>query len=205
MALRRQNIISARDQPFEEMSGRMQITDLAISAVKLIVPKKFGDSRGFFSEVYNVKALAEAGITELFVQDNQSLSAETGTIRGLHFQKPPHAQAKLVRVTRGRILDIAVDLRRASPTYGQHVSAELSADNWAQLLVPVGFAHAFCTLEPNTEVIYKVTDYYAPAADAGILWSDPDLGISWPIEPDKAVLSDKDARLPRLRDLGAVF
>lgn len=183
----------------------MQITQLAIEAVKLIVPKRFGDNRGFFSETYNARTLADAGITDAFVQDNHSLSAEVGTIRGLHFQKPPYAQGKLVRVVRGSILDVAVDLRTGSPTYGQHVSAELSAENWAQLFVPVGFAHAFCTLEPNTEVIYKVTDYYAPQADAGVLWSDPDLGINWPVSLDKAVLSDKDQKLPRLKDLGRVF
>lgn len=183
----------------------MQITQLAIEAVKLIVPKRFGDNRGFFSETYNARTLADAGITDAFVQDNHSLSAEVGTIRGLHFQKPPYAQGKLVRVVRGSILDVAVDLRTGSPTYGQHVSAELSAENWAQLFVPVGFAHAFCTLEPNTEVIYKVTDYYAPEADAGVLWSDPDLAINWPVSPDKAVLSEKDQKLPRLKDLGRVF
>ena len=183
----------------------MQVTACAIPSVKLIVPKKFGDDRGFFSEVYNFKALAEAGITEAFLQDNHSLSAEPGTIRGLHFQKPPRAQAKLIRVIRGRILDVALDLRRASPTYGQHVTAELSAENWAQLLVPVGFAHAFCTLEPDTEVIYKVSHYYAPEADAGVLWSDPDIGIKWPVAADKAVLSDNDLRLPRLKDLSDIF
>ena len=165
----------------------MQVTELAIPAVKLIVPKRFGDTRGFFSETYNAKAFAEAGITDIFVQDNQSLSAQAGTIRGLHFQKPPFAQAKLIRVTRGRILDVAVDLRRTSPTYGQHVASELSAENWAQLLVPVGFAHAFCTLEADTEVIYKVSGYYAPLADAGVLWSDPDLGIKWPVTMQNAI------------------
>ena len=183
----------------------MNIIELSIPAVKLLVPKKIGDSRGFFSEVYSAKTLAAAGIADVFVQDNHSLSAQAGTIRGLHFQKPPHAQAKLVRVTRGRILNVAVDLRRSAPTYGQHVAAELSAENWAQLLVPVGFAHAFCTLEPDTEVIYKVSDYYAPQADAGVLWSDPDVDIAWPVSGEKAVLSDKDARLPKLKDLGDIF
>ena len=183
----------------------MIVTDLAIPAVKLIVPKRFTDNRGFFSEVYNAKTLAAAGIADTFVQDNHSLSAEVGTIRGLHFQKPPHAQAKLVRVTRGRILDVAVDLRRASPTFGKYVSAELSAENWAQLLVPVGFAHAFCTLEPNTEVLYKVTTHYAPEVDGGVIWSDPELAIAWPVPPEKIILSDKDSRLPKLRELGAVF
>lgn len=183
----------------------MNVVALDIPDVKLITPKRFADSRGFFSEVYNSKALAAAGITTAFVQDNHSLSVEVGTIRGLHFQTPPHAQAKLVRVPRGRILDVVVDLRRGSSTYGKHVSAELSADNWAQLLVPAGFAHGFCTLEPNTDVVYKVDAFYAPHNDGGILWSDPDLGIVWPVEPGKALLSDKDARLPRLKDIGQVF
>lgn len=183
----------------------MQITALAIPDVKLIVPKRFGDRRGFFSETYNARVLEESGIKENFVQDNHSLSADVGTIRGLHFQKPPHAQAKLVRVARGRVLDVAVDLRSGSPTYGKHVAAELSAENWAQLFIPVGFAHAFCTLEPDTEFLYKVTDYYAPESDGGVLWSDPTLGIEWPVAADKAVLSDKDARLPLLKDLGHVF
>lgn len=183
----------------------MNVVSLAIPDVKLITPRKFGDSRGFFSEVYNAKALAAAGIDIRFVQDNHSLSVETGTVRGLHFQKPPHAQAKLVRVARGRILDVAVDLRPESPTYGQHVSAELSADNWAQLLVPAGFAHGFCTLEPNCEVLYKVDAHYAPESDAGLLWCDPALGIDWPVAAGKALLSEKDAKLPLLKDLGDVF
>ena len=128
-----------------------------IDGILLITPKKFGDERGFFSETYNRKALAEAGFEKEFVQDNPSLSVEDGVIRGLHFQSPPFAQDKLVRVLSGRILDVAVDIRKGSPTYGQHVAVELSADNWSQLLVPIGFAHAFCTLEPNTQVVYKVT------------------------------------------------
>lgn len=185
--------------------GAMQVTELAIPAVKLIVPRRFGDRRGFFSEVYNIRALKDAGITESFVQDNHSLSAEVGTVRGLHFQSPPHAQAKLLRVSRGRIFDVAVDLRRTSPTFGKHVTAEISADNWAQIFIPAGFAHGFCTLEPDTEVIYKVSDYYAPEADAGILWSDADLGIDWPVDAGKAILSDKDKRLPAFKDLGNVF
>ncbi len=183
----------------------MLIEACEIPEVKLIKPKVFRDARGFFSETFSQRALAEAGIAETFVQDNHSLSSETGTVRGLHFQKPPFAQGKLVRVTRGRVLDVALDLRRASPTYGRHVMRELSAENWAQLYVPVGFAHAFCTLEPDTEVVYKVTDYYAPQADAGVLWSDPALAIAWPITPDRARLSEKDARLPRLAELEPVF
>lgn len=183
----------------------MQIVELAIPGVKLITPRKFGDARGFFSETYNRRALAAAGIDCEFIQDNQSLSAESGTVRGLHFQTAPYAQAKLVRVVRGRILDVAVDMRRASPTFGRHVAAELSGENWSQLFVPVGFAHGFCTLEPNTEVLYKVDGYYAPEHDAGVLWSDPDLAISWPVAADRAVLSVKDSALPRFKDVPAAF
>jgi dTDP-4-dehydrorhamnose 3,5-epimerase len=183
----------------------MQITALAIPDVLLIEPKKFGDSRGFFSETYSRPALAKAGVTMEFVQDNHSRSAKVGTVRGLHFQAPPFAQDKLVRVTRGRILDVAVDLRKKSPTFGRHVTAELSAENWAQLLVPIGFAHAFVTLEPDTEVIYKVSNIYAPQSDAGILWNDPDLGIAWPVLAAAATLSDKDVKLPRLKDITSPF
>jgi len=173
--------------------------------VKLIPPPIFRDGRGFFSEPYNRDALAAAGIDAEFVQDNQSLSRARGVLRGLHFQADPHAQGKLIRVSRGSIFDVAVDIRRGSPTYGRHVSTELSADNWAQLWVPTGFAHAFCTLEADTEVIYKVTDFYAPDCDRGLAFDDPDLGIQWPVPPSEAVLSDKDRRHPRLRDLPAYF
>ena len=183
----------------------MEVEALAIPDVKLIRPKKFGDARGFFSEVYSKSALAGAGINMEFVQDNHSRSARKGTIRGLHFQTQPFGQDKLVRVTRGSILDVAVDLRRASPTYGQHVSAVISAANWTQILVPIGFAHGFCTLEDDTEVLYKVSNVYAPANDGGVIWSDPDIGIDWPLDGAEPVLSDKDAKLPRLRDLPALF
>lgn len=182
---------------------RMHISEMP--GIKLIMPRIFQDARGYFSETYNKRRLADAGIFDEFVQDNQSYSAQVGTIRGLHFQKPPVAQAKLVRVSRGRILDVAVDLRRDSPTFGSHVAVELSDKDRTQLFVPVGFAHGFCTLEPDTEVIYKVTQYYAPQADSGVLWSDQDLSIEWPITPKEVVLSDKDARLPQLADLGKVF
>lgn len=181
----------------------MDVEGTAIGDVKIIVPKRFGDHRGFFSEVYNKRALAAAGIDLDFVQDNHSLSAEKGTVRGLHFQAPPMAQAKLVRVTRGAVLDVAVDVRRASPTYGKHVAVELSAQNWRQLLVPVGFAHGFCTLEPDTEVVYKVTSYYSAEHDAGIAWDDPELGIEWPVSG--AVLSAKDRGLPRLAAFSSPF
>jgi dTDP-4-dehydrorhamnose 3,5-epimerase len=183
----------------------MEVTRLALDGVLQITPKRFRDDRGFFSETYSRAPLAAQGLGEEFVQDNHSLSRAVGTIRGLHFQTPPFAQGKLVRVIAGAILDVAVDIRHGSPTFGRHVAVTLSAENWAQLYVPPGFAHAFCTLEPDTQVIYKVTAPYAPANDAGILWNDPDLGIEWPIAPEAAQLSDKDRRLPRLRDLPAIF
>lgn len=177
----------------------------AIPEVKIITPKRLGDRRGFFSEVYARKAFAAAGIDLDFVQDNHSRSREVGTIRGLHFQAPPFAQVKLVRVTRGRILDVAVDLRRSSPTFGRHVAVELSEENWRQLLVPIGFAHGFCTLEPDTEVLYKVTNDYAPAHDFGVAFDDPTLAIAWPVETEKAILSDRDRRHPRLADCPPAF
>jgi len=181
-------------------SGSVTVTELEIPAVKLITPVKHGDSRGFFSETYNRSDLAAAGITTEFVQDNHSLSGPRGTLRGLHYQLPPFAQDKLLRVVRGSVLDIAVDLRSGSPTFGRHVSVVLSAENWTQVLVPAGFAHGFCTLEPDTEVIYKVSDYYAPEHDRGLLWNDPDLGIEWPVGAEDALLSDRDRKHPRLRD-----
>ena len=183
----------------------MEIQSLAIPEVKLITPKKFGDHRGFFSEVYNRKAFEEAGLHLDFAQDNHSLSATTGTLRGLHFQIPPHGQDKLVRVIRGSIFDVAVDIRHGSPTFGQWVGATLSAENWQQLLIPQGFAHGFCTLEPDTEVAYKVTGFYAPEADRGIAWNDPDIAIDWPIDTDTVILSDKDGKHPTLADSPAVF
>ncbi|MCC6660732.1 MAG: dTDP-4-dehydrorhamnose 3,5-epimerase [Phycisphaerales bacterium] len=183
----------------------MQVTDTALPGVKLITPKKFGDHRGFFSETYNHKALRDAGIDLEFVQDNHSLSGQRGVLRGLHFQLPPFAQDKLVRVTRGKILDVAVDIRRSSPTYGRHVAVEISAENWRQILVPIGFAHGFVTLEPDTEVIYKVTNYYSPQHDRGLLWSDPALGIQWPVAAGEVTLSDKDRVQPKFADLGNPF
>jgi dTDP-4-dehydrorhamnose 3,5-epimerase len=171
----------------------------------LLQPKRFGDHRGFFLETYSTRDFAALGVTDSFVQDNHSLSATPGTVRGMHFQLQPRAQAKLVRVLRGRILDIAVDLRRSSPHFGRHVAAELSAENAVQLYVPVGFAHGFCTLEPDTEVAYKVTDFYAPECDRGLAWDDPDLALPWPVLPGAAQLSDKDRRQPRLSDLPHCF
>lgn len=183
----------------------MQIEDTAIEAVKIVTPKKFCDHRGFFSEVYSREAFFKAGLDLNFIQDNHSVSAEVGIIRGMHFQSPPFAQDKLVRVARGRILDVAVDLRKGSKTFGRHVAVELSRENWRQLLVPVGFAHGFCTLEPDTEVLYKVTNLYAPANDHGLAFDDPALGIDWGIDIAKAILSDKDRRHPKLADLPLVF
>ena len=183
----------------------LKIEHLAIPDVVLITPDRFGDHRGFFSEVYSASALAAAGIDLTFIQDNHSLSGAKGTIRGLHFQVPPDAQDKLVRVTRGAILDVAVDIRQGSPTYGHHVAAEISAANWSQILVPTGFAHGFCTLEDDTEVLYKVTGAYAPHSDKGLAWNDPALGIDWPVESGQAHLSDKDRRHPNLAQLPAYF
>jgi len=183
----------------------MQFTPLAIPDVLLIEPDRFGDARGFFSEVYSRRAFADVGLDLDFVQDNHSKSGPVGTVRGLHFQAPPHAQDKLVRVVAGRVLDVAVDLRKGSPTFGQHVAVELSAENWKQMLVPRGFAHGFATLEPDTEVCYKVTDFYAPECDGGIAWDDPALGIDWQIDPATAMLSDKDRRHPTLADFDSPF
>lgn len=183
----------------------LTIEDTAIPAVKIITTRRFGDERGFFTETWNRRRFAEAGIDLDFVQDNHSLSGPAGTVRGLHFQSPPFAQDKLVRVVRGRILDVAVDIRRSSPTYGRHVAVELSAGNGRQLLVPVGFAHGFCTLEPDTEVVYKVTAYYAPEHDHGLAFDDPDLAIDWPVARAAAVLSDKDRTHPRLAELPEYF
>jgi dTDP-4-dehydrorhamnose 3,5-epimerase len=181
------------------------VESLAIPDVKILRPKKHGDARGFFSETYSQRALADAGIDLTFVQDNHAFSAAKGTMRGLHFQTTPFAQDKLVRVIRGSILDVAVDLRRASPTYGKHVAAVISAQAWNQILVPVGFAHGLLTLEPDTEVLYKVTNYYSPQHDLGLLWNDPALAIAWPLTEADAILSAKDKVQPRLADLPAYF
>lgn len=183
----------------------MMTEHLALNGIMVFVPKVHRDYRGFFSETYNARALAAAGIATDFVQDNHSASLNTGVVRGLHFQIAPHAQGKLVRVTRGSILDIAVDVRLGSPTYGQHVAVEVSAANWRQIWIPEGFAHGFCTLESNTEVLYKVTDYYAPDCGRGLAWDDPALGIQWPVKREAAILADKDKRYPTLAELPAYF
>ena len=169
------------------------------------MPRRFEDPRGVFCETYSKRALSAMGIEVEFVQDNHSISIERNVVRGLHFQIPPFAQDKLIRVARGSAFDVVVDLRRASPTFGKHVATVLSADNWRQLLVPAGFAHGFCTLEPNTEVLYKVSRFYSPQHDRGVLWNDPDLEIGWPVAAEDALLSDKDLQYPRLRDLRDLF
>lgn len=184
----------------------LDVTTTELPEVLILKPRVFEDNRGFFTETYNLKRAHElAGLPTHFVQDNLSLSRPKGTVRGIHFQKPPFAQDKLVRVVKGRILDIAVDLRTGSPNFGKSVSVELSSDNFLQLFVPKGFGHAFCTLEDNTEVQYKVTDYYAPEHDAGIIWNDKDLNIDWPFNEEDLLLSDKDKTLPPLSAMEDIF
>ena len=183
----------------------MKVVETEIPAVKILVPTKHGDHRGFFSEVFNTRLLKDAGLCCDFVQDNHSLSAEKGVVRGLHYQLPPMAQDKLVRVLRGGIMDVAVDIRRDSSTFGQHITAIITAENWKQILVPAGFAHGFVTLEPNTEVLYKVTNFYSPQHDRGIFWNDPALGIDWGIDASSAIMSEKDKILPPLRDVTELF
>jgi dTDP-4-dehydrorhamnose 3,5-epimerase len=177
------------------------VTPLAIPDVRLVVPGRIGDTRGFFAETYSRRDFAAAGIEQEFVQDNHSFSARRYTLRGLHYQLPPMAQAKLVRVVRGAILDVAVDLRQGSPSLGRHVAIALTAEAGNQLYLPEGFAHGFCTLEPDTEVVYKATAYYSREHDRGIQWNDPALEIDWPARPSEVMLSDKDRNLPLLRDI----
>jgi dTDP-4-dehydrorhamnose 3,5-epimerase len=179
----------------------MDIASLEIEAVKLMRPKRHSDPRGYLVETWNRRTFAEAGIDCDFVQDNCSFSRLLGTIRGLHFQTPPCEQAKLIRVVRGSVFDVAVDLRRSSRTFGRYVSAVLSAEEGAQLFIPTGFAHGFCTLEYDTEVAYKTSDFYSPEHNTGILWNDPELAIDWPLADLAPVLSDKDQRLPLLREI----
>jgi dTDP-4-dehydrorhamnose 3,5-epimerase len=183
----------------------MKVTDTALPGLKLIQPVRHGDARGYFSEVYREDGLRRAGIEIDFVQDNQSMSADIGVVRGLHFQTPPMAQAKLIRVIAGSILDVAVDIRWGSPTYGKHVAVVLSAEEGNQLLVPEGFAHGFCTREPNSTVIYKVNRYYSPENDRGMLWNDPALGIGWQLGGREPVLSAKDKEHPTLAELPQYF
>lgn len=183
----------------------MRIESAAIPDVLILLPEKHADPRGFFSETFKASALAAAGVTHAWGQDNHSLSTVRGVVRGLHFQRPPEAQAKLLRVVRGAVFDVAVDIRKGSPTYGRHVAMELSAENWAQVYVPAGFAHGFCTLTENTEVLYKTSAEYSPAHERGVRWDDPDLGIAWPVTPAQAVLSARDTQWPAFRDFVSPF
>lgn len=183
----------------------MQVAPLQIPEVLLITPRRFADPRGYFSETWNQVRYTELGIAAPFVQDNHSFSAAKGTIRGLHCQIAPSVQGKLVRVVRGAVWDVVVDLRHGSPSYGQHAAAVLSADNGAQLWVPGGFLHGFCTLEPDCEFVYKVTADYDRDAERGVIWDDPDLALPWPVAPGAALLSDKDQQLPRLAECANWF
>lgn len=182
----------------------MKIERLAIADVILLTPPRFGDDRGFFFEAYNEQRFIAGGVGARFIQDNQSRSRR-GVVRGLHCQIAPSVQGKLVRVLRGAIWDVAVDIRHGSPTYGQHVSAILSAENGAQLWVPGGFLHGFAALENDTDVLYKVDADYDRGAERGVLWNDPDLALPWPLSPDDTVVSDKDRILPRLKDCEAWY
>jgi dTDP-4-dehydrorhamnose 3,5-epimerase len=177
------------------------MTSLDIPELKLLKLKKYGDGRGFFCEIFTRTAYPAVD----FVQDNLSMSAKTGTVRGLHYQDPPFAQTKLVTVLRGAVFDVAVDIRKRSPTFGRSVGVELTEGELNQLLIPAGFAHGFCTMAPDTLVLYKVDSYFSPAHDRGILWNDPALGISWPVDPADATLSDKDRRLPPLSAIDSPF
>lgn len=183
----------------------MDVVETAIPEVKVLVPQRFGDARGFFSESWNQRRMEMAGLEFDWVQDNHSLSVDFPTVRGLHFQSPPHAQVKLVRCGRGRLFDVAVDIRLGSPTFGRWVGEELSAQNGKQLLIPEGFLHGFVTREPNTEVLYKCSDYYAPECDGAVRFDDPDLGIDWEIELGNAILSDKDRNAQLFADFASPF
>ncbi len=182
----------------------MQVEETALKGVKIITPQRFGDTRGFFSESWNKARMCDAGLDYEFVQDNHSVSAAVGTLRGLHYQSPPHAQAKLVRCGRGALFDVAVDIRQGSPTFGQWVGVDLTAENGKQLLIPAGFLHGFITRAPDTEIIYKCTDYYAPDCDGAVRFDDPDLAIDWGLSGDP-ILSDKDRNAPPLSDMDNPF
>ena len=183
----------------------MHFEPLSLPGLVLIRPTRHGDARGWFSEVWRRDQWEAAGVKADFIQDNQSFSAQTGTVRGLHFQLPPFAQAKLVRVVSGRVLDVAVDLRRSSPGFGKSVAVELSAEGGEQLFIPAGFAHGFCTLEPNSGLAYKVDAYYSAAHDRGLRWNDPAFGIQWPVGEADAVLSAKDKVQPSFAELTDMF
>ena len=182
----------------------MNFLETNVRGVLILVPIRHGDHRGFFAETYSQLAYAEHGVDAVFVQDNHSLSAAVGTVRGLHFQAPPHAQAKLVRCGRGAIFDVAVDIRRGSPTYGRWTGYTLSAENGAQLYIPAGFAHGFATLMPDSEIVYKCSDYYAPETEGSLRWDDPEIGIEWPLT-SSPVLSGKDAAAPLLARFNSPF
>ena len=183
----------------------MHFEPLSLPGLVLIRPTRHGDARGWFSEVWRRDQWEAADVKADFIQDNQSFSAQTGTVRGLHFQLPPFAQAKLVRVVSGRVLDVAVDLRRSSPGFGKSVAVELSAEGGEQLFIPAGFAHGFCTLEPNSGLAYKVDAYYSAAHDRGLRWNDPAFGIQWPVGEADAVLSAKDKVQPLFAELTDMF
>ncbi len=186
-------------------SGNVGVESLPLPGPLLFKSRRFADARGTFAETYSRRDFAALGVGDEFVQDNWSRSERAGTVRGLHFQRPPYAQGKLVRVLRGRIFDVAVDLRRSSPRLGHHVAVELAVGGDAMLYVPPGFAHGFCTLEPNTEIVYKVSAYYSAAHDHGLRWNDPALEIDWPVSSADAVLSDKDRQQPLLAELPVYF
>jgi dTDP-4-dehydrorhamnose 3,5-epimerase len=182
----------------------MQVERLAIPEVLLLTPRRFGDARGWFSQTYVRRELDEAGVSDVFVQDNQAYSAQRGTLRGLHLQVPPEPISKLVRCLKGAIFDVAVDVRAGSPTFGRWVGAELSAENGRQLYCPRGFAHAYVTLTEDTEVFYKIDGYYAPTAERGVRWDDPAIGIQWPFAEGEIIMNDRDRALPLLADLEPV-
>lgn len=183
----------------------MEIAKTALSGVLILTPARHGDTRGFFSESWNRRRMEAAGIDIDFVQDNHSFSARAGTVRGLHFQSPPHAQTKLVRCSRGALFDVAVDIRQGSPTYGQWTGVELSFENGRQLLVPKGFMHGFVTRKPDTEIVYKCSEFYAPECERAVRFDDPEIGIDWGIEPDQVVVSEKDAQAPLMADFTSPF
>lgn len=183
----------------------MQVETTAVHGVLIVTPRKHGDERGFFSETFKHSQLAVHGVGHGWLQDNHSMSGKRGTVRGLHFQAPPRAQAKLIRVVSGAILDVALDIRKGSPTYGRHVAVELSSDNWRQLYVPVGMAHGFCTLSDRVEVLYKTSDEYAPEAEGGVLWCDAALGITWPVSVSQATVNARDAAWQTLAELDSPF
>lgn len=183
----------------------MQVTKMAVPDVLMLRPRRHGDARGYFVETFNDRSFRRDVGDVVFVQDNEALSAQRGTVRGLHFQRPPSAQGKLVRALKGAIFDVAVDIRHGSPTFGRHVSALLTAETGDQLWVPPGFAHGYCTVEPDSVIAYKVTGFYSAADDAGMAWDDPALGIEWPVDPGEALLSDKDQRQPKLSELPPLF